>query len=281
MSLCQAQKCVKIEQNRIGKGKETPTCKIASDEVINDEKFQIEQVQVTDVMLKQQWSWKKPLTVEITEKKETSVLNLPEPLIYLKKANITSFFENIVISPKENLQRYGNLLGRNRLGKCRDVCSSVNNIRNCEVMCFGDRTKGTYVKVYVGVVMARPAPSGMHFFNLCQDGDCVKGGSASTFGAGDWPKLQPGEVVDDEKFKILEVDVSDVLRDQGWSFFKPLEAKMTTNLIKNLPEPVVVIKTYGKGGKLVESKLIFNSNEKRERYGNLLDKYSKIKADRI
>ena len=113
MSLCQAQKCVKIEQNRIGKGKETPTCKIASDEVINDEKFQIEQVQVTDVMLKQQWSWKKPLTVEITEKKETSVLNLPEPLIFLKKANITNkVIENILISPKENLQRYGNLLYR-------------------------------------------------------------------------------------------------------------------------------------------------------------------------
>ena len=113
MSLCQGQKCVKIEQNRIGKGKETPTCKIASDEVINDEKFQIEQVQVTDVMLKQQWSWKKPLTVEITEKKETSVLNLPEPLIFLKKANITNkVIENILISPKENLQRYGNLLYR-------------------------------------------------------------------------------------------------------------------------------------------------------------------------
>ena len=112
LSLCQGQRCVKIEQNRIGKGKETPTCKIASDEVINDKKFQIEQVQVTDVMLKQRWSWKKPLTVEITEKKETSVLNLPEPLIFLRKANITSFIENIVISPKENLQRYGSLLYR-------------------------------------------------------------------------------------------------------------------------------------------------------------------------
>ena len=106
----------------------------------------------------------------------------------------------------------------------------------------------------------------------------MKGGSASTFGAGDWPKLQPGEVVDDKKFKILEVDVSDVLRDQGWSFFKPLEAKMTTNLIKNLPEPVVIIKAFDYeepgGRKVVEVKLKFNSNETRERYGNLLDKYS-------
>ena len=143
------------------------------------------------------------------------------------------------------------------------------------------RTDGNYfVKVYVGVVMKRLAPSGSHFFNLCQDGECVKGGRVSTFGAFSdvWPKLQPGEVVDDEKFKILEVGVSDVLRDQGWSFFKPLEAKMTTKLIKNLPEPVVIIKAFDYeepgGRKVVEVKLKFNSNETRERYGNLLDKYS-------
>ena len=168
-------------------------------------------------------------------------------------------------------------------GTCRDVCTTVNNRRDCKAMCYPAKPGNYYVQVYVGVVMARLAPSGMHFFNLCQDGKCVRGGRYGTFGgrAGDWPKLKPGEVVDDEKFFIYEADVSDVMRDQGWSFLKPLEAKMTTNLIKNLPEPVVIIKTFGKRGKLVEVKLKFNSNEKRERYGNLLDKYSKIKADRI
>ena len=45
-------------------------------------------------------------------------------------------------------------------------------------------------------------------------------------------------------------------------------------VMKNLPEPVIIIKTFGKGGKLTESKLKFSSNEKRENYGNLLDKYS-------
>ena len=167
-------------------------------------------------------------------------------------------------------------------GTCRDVCDTVNNREYCETICDTAKPGNYYVQVYVGVVMIQVAPSGMHFFNLCQDGKCVKGGWVSTFGAmGGWPKLKPGEVVDDKKFLIYEDDVSHVLRDQGWSFLKPLEAKMTTNLIKNLPEPVVIIKTFGKRGKLVEVKLKFNSNEKRERYGNLLDKYSKIKADRI
>ena len=166
-------------------------------------------------------------------------------------------------------------------GKCRNVCTTENNIRICEAACKSCRTDGNYfVKVYVAVVMKRLAPSGSHFFNLCQDGKCVRGGRYGTFGgrAGDWPKLKPGEVVDDKKFLIYEDDVSHVLRDQGWSFLKPLEAKMTTNLIKNLPEPVVIIKTFepeerGRR-KVVEVKLKFNSNEKRERYGNLLDKYS-------
>ena len=142
VSLCQGQKCVTIRQNRypsvwIGKeGKGTPTCKIASDEVIDDKKFQIKQVQVTDVMVKQRWSWKKPLTAKISEKNETSVLNLPEPLIILykiKRSSViddplivirspnrsSSVIESKVISPKENMQRYGNLLYRYSL-TCQD-----------------------------------------------------------------------------------------------------------------------------------------------------------------
>ena len=167
-----------------------------------------------------------------------------------------------------------NYPSRNVAGKCRDECDTVNNREYCETICYTAKPGNYYVQVYVGVVMLRLAPSGMHFFNLCQDGDCVKGGSASTFGAGDWPKLQPGEVVDNEKFHIVEVDVTDVMVKEGWSFKKSLEAKMINKVMKNLPEPVVIIKTFGKGRKLTEGKLKFSLNEKQESYGNLLDKYS-------
>ena len=68
--------------------------------------------------------------------------------------------------------------------------------------------------------------------------------------------------------------MTDVLVKKGWSFKKSVEAKMINKVMKNLPEPVVIIKTFGKGRKLAESKLKYSSNEKRERYGNLLDKYS-------
>ena len=160
-------------------------------------------------------------------------------------------------------------------GRCKDVCTEVNNIKDCEAVCYSDKPGNHFAKVYVGVVMPRAQQSGVHAFNLCQDGKCVNSGKVSTFGDdGVHTKLQSGEVVDKEKFHIVEVGVTDVMVKEGWSFKKPLEAKMINKVMKNLPEPLVIIKTFGKGGKLTESKLKFSSNEKRENYGNLLDKYS-------
>ena len=172
----------------------------------------------------------------------------------LNKAKVHSFFR----SGKES-------------GKCEDVCSEVNNIKNCEAMCYSGKY---YVKVYVAVVMPKLAQSGVYAFSLCQDGECVNSGTVSTFGDfGVHTVLQPGEIVDDKKFHIVEDDVTDVMVKEGWSFKKSLKAKMIDKVMKNLPEPVVIIKTFGKGRKLKKNKLKFSSNEKRESYGNLLDKY--------
>ena len=178
-------------------------------------------------------------------------------------------------------------------GKCRNVCSTVNNKKNCEAICSTDKP-GNYVKVYAAAVMPL-SHSGSHVFDLCQEyipggnmdanpgGNCVvSAGSVTGSGDGFWDTIKSGEVVDDENFHIIEVDVTDVLVKKGWSFLKPLDAFMSIFSYRNLPEPVMVIKTFGKGGKLLESKLRINALEKRERYGNLLDKYSKkIKAERI
>ena len=97
-----------------------------------------------------------------------------------------------------------------------------------------------------------------------------------------WPDLYPlycnveekGEVVDKEKFHIVEVRVTDVMVKEGWSFKKTLEAKMINKVMKNLPEPVVIIKKLGKSRKLISSEVKFSPKEKPERYGNLLDEYS-------
>ena len=68
-------------------------------------------------------------------------------------------------------------------GKCRDECDTVDNREYCETICDTAKPGNYYVQVYLGVVVPSVAPSGIHSFNLCQDGDCVNGGSTSTFGA--------------------------------------------------------------------------------------------------
>ena len=161
-------------------------------------------------------------------------------------------------------------------GKCRNVCTTENNIRICEAACKSCRTDGNYfVQVYVAVVMPQVDPTGSHSFDLCQDGKCVNSGTVSTFGGTTaHTTLKPDEVVGDERFHIVEVDVTDVMVKEGWSFKKSLEAKMINKVMKNLPEPVVIIKTFGKGRQIKRIKLRFSPNDKREHFGNLLDKYS-------
>ena len=68
--------------------------------------------------------------------------------------------------------------------------------------------------------------------------------------------------------------MTDVLGKESWSFKKSLVAKMTSSVVSNLPEPVVIIKKLGEGGKVIRGDVVFSPHGKPERYGNLLHKYS-------
>ena len=150
--------------------------------------------------------------------------------------------------------------------------------------------------VFVGVVLPKGGNSGTHFFDLCQGEDCVKAGEISVFG-GDDPKdkyvtLQGG--VNDDDFYLAGGrfggvgggEVTDLMIEQGWSFKKPLVAKMTGSDTSgddmmekywylNLPEPVpVVILEWKVGRDVLKRQFILNPKEKRRNYGNLLDKYN-------
>ena len=182
-------------------------------------------------------------------------------------------FAELALRRASTLFRAGGLLGRS--GKCEEVCTVTKGQEDCEAVCDSDKPGEYFVKVYVAVVMPRVAPSGVFAFSLCQGGKCVNSGTVSTFGdSGGHNKLQAGEVVDDKKFFIVENDVTDVMVKKGWSFKKPLEAKMIDKVMSYLPEPVVIIKKLGKGGKVISSEVKFSPKEKPKRYGNLLDEYS-------
>ena len=80
--------------------------------------------------------------------------------------------------------------------------------------------------------------------------------------------------IDNKSFQLVETQVTHIVDEQGWTLKKPLVAKMTSTMVGNLPQPVVIRKTMGKGGKMINGTVTFNPKEERRHYGNLLQKYS-------
>ena len=122
--------------------------------------------------------------------------------------------------------------------------------------------------------MPRVAPSGVSAFDLCQGGKCVEGGKVSTFGSTFKRVNNTKSGMDDKSFQLMETDVTHIVDEQGWTLKKPLVAKMTSTMVGNLPQPVVILKEMGKDGIAVNGKVILSPKEKRRHYGNLLQKYS-------
>ena len=73
---------------------------------------------------------------------------------------------------------------------------------------------------HVGAVLPKMAPSGVTWFQLCQNGECIPGGQLDTFGI-DSPQLVDLRVVGQHKVNstthyVAESEVTDLLIDQGW-----------------------------------------------------------------
>ena len=76
---------------------------------------------------------------------------------------------------------------------------------------------------------------------------------------------------------VRDTDVTAVVDEQGWTLKKPLEARMTSSVLDNLPDPVVIVKQLDEGGKIKKESLFLSPTENPRRYGNLLKKYGKSK----
>ena len=200
--------------------------------------------------------------------------------------------------------------GKPEQGYCGEICHSgdlpVWDKTTCLSGCVDDkqckefkrkRKTSCRVVAFVGVVLPKSGHSGNHFYDLCQGEDCVKAGDISVFGGDDpqdkYVTLQGG--VNDDDFYLHRstaggrAGVTDLMIEQGWSFKKPLVAKMTGSDMSgggstvkekywylNLPEPVVILE-WKVGRNLdrdvLKRQFILSPKEKRRNYGNLLDKY--------
>ena len=81
------------------------------------------------------------------------------------------------------------------------------------------------------------------------------------------------EVFDDENSELYERVVTEVVARAGFNLMKPLTAKVRPGgCLTGMPDPVVVI-IPRKSREGYEGKVIYLPEEKRRRYGKLLDKY--------
>jgi len=132
---------------------------------------------------------------------------------------------------------------------------------------------GEIVKVKLGIVLPKAAPSNSWEFNLCQNGKCVLGRSLGTFGELPDPIPPLGK----KGYFLRETDVTDVMVEHDFDPDESLTGEMTNktksfaNKYWDLPEPVVIIVPHpDNGGK---GKVLIHPNEDRSRYADLLDDF--------
>merc|ERR1712200_54023 len=78
--------------------------------------------------------------------------------------------------------------------------------------------------IFVGVVTRKMMPSGFTTFDLCSGETCVEAGRLASFGSRNTNTSSTQEV-DSETHKLTEFDVTDLVDEQGWNIFSPLEVE--------------------------------------------------------
>ena len=127
------------------------------------------------------------------------------------------------------------------------------------------------------------APSGVTWFQLCHNGECIPGGQLDTFGI-DSPQSVDLRVVGQHKVNstthyVAESEVTNLLIDQDWfpSLEEPLVARFSEGVLENVPQPCVIIKTLNNNGAFVHTKVTLHPDETPSNYGDLINTYGAAK----
>ena len=166
------------------------------------------------------------------------------------------------------------------LGECGKICDRWSPEPECRPLCSINKDGKTFVTVRVAGVIPYDAPNGAQPFDLCQGGKCVEAGEFSIFQNGGPARptdFFSVEVFDDKNAGMSEswIMVTKVAAEEGWNLMKPLTAQMRPGgYLTGLPDPVVIIYPHPRKNK--KGKVIYLPEEKRQRYGNLLDRYPEV-----
>ena len=133
-------------------------------------------------------------------------------------------------------------------GACCHEIDGEKGTKYCDSIC--RNSNGDFVRLSLGAVLPKQAPTGSNRFNICQKGTCVEAGKLSKFGgapesSNDYEWLRPS-LIDDKYYRLVEADVTDVVAKQGWKLSEPFVVKMMNDTWGKLPDPVLIEKRLGK-----------------------------------
>ena len=121
-------------------------------------------------------------------------------------------------------------------------------------------------EVFVGVVLPKMAPTGIHIFQICLGNRCISAGQVATFGSS--MSSTSSQRVDTSTHMVVEYDVTELVDSLGW-FGLELTARLTSSVVAGLPEPVVIERFGGSSG----GEINLAKGDNLADYGNLLEKY--------
>jgi len=165
------------------------------------------------------------------------------------------------------------------IGKCGEWCWKVN-LQNrhisCTNICVGKENQHPALKVFVGGVLPKMVGSGSTLFQLHQDEKWIDAGSFFTFGRRfsrsvnllrrrSWVR----HAVDSTTHYIAELEVTNVLIEEGWSAEEPLVARLVSGVLRNVPQPLVIVKELH-NDIWIPTTVNLHPAERADSYGDLL-----------
>ena len=121
----------------------------------------------------------------------------------------------------------------------------------------------------VGVIMPKNIKSNFHTYKVCQEKECVPGGSVSTFGYKEQEDTE--KRVSKENHMVLYDEITELVKSKKWTAEK-IEALMTTNLVTGMPQPLIIVRSNDK------ETVMLGPQQRREDYGDLLDDFIAVKG---
>ena len=191
------------------------------------------------------------------------------------------------------------------IGKCGEWCwqtkLSKKNITSCMDICVSKQEGNPVLRFFVGGVIPKMAASGSTLFQLFQEKKQAKtmkdsessskekkwifGGSFDTFG-----RSSPQQVdlirkgrsarrkADSKNAVITELEVTNVLVAEDWSPDKPLIARLFSGILKDVPQPLVIVREL-RSDLWVPVLVTLNPSESIANYGDLLVPYGDARID--